>query len=112
MTGESGVPRRKRAGRGRDARDPQGPATMHADPSVRIAPREALDVARYVTDMTAQLEAMAVAARLDLLAYFLGMAKAEGDLFVRGNSQADGPTEESTEPGLADPETHDDNSLD
>ena len=34
-------------------------------PSDRIAPREALEVARYVTDMTAQLEAMAVAARLD-----------------------------------------------
>jgi hypothetical protein len=109
MTGESGFPRRKRAGRGRD---PQGPATTHADPSVRIAPREALDVARYVTDMTAQLEAMAVAARLDLLAYFLGMAKAEGDLFVRGNSQADSPAEESTESGLADPESGDDNSLD
>ncbi len=50
-----------------------------------------LEVARYVTDMIAQLEAMAVAARLDLLAYFLSMAKAEGVLYVRGNAQADGP---------------------
>jgi hypothetical protein len=52
--------------------------------------REALEVARYVTDMTAQLEAMAVAARLDLLAYFLNMVKAEGDMFVRSNAEADG----------------------
>ena len=33
-------------------------------PSHRFAPREALEVARYVTVMTVQLEAMAVAARL------------------------------------------------
>jgi hypothetical protein len=51
--------------------------------------REALDVARYITDMTAQLEAMAIAARLDLLAYFLGMAKAESEIFVRTNAVAE-----------------------
>ena len=39
--------------------------------------------------MTAQLEAMAVAAHLDLLAYFLGMAKAESELFVRTNAVAE-----------------------
>jgi hypothetical protein len=77
-----------------------------------VAPREALDVARYVTDMTAQLEAMAVAARLDLLAYFLGMAKAEGDMFVRGNAQAAGPEEESGAAELSDSESHRDTSLD
>ena len=66
---------------GETPRDPQRRETRRAeDPSSRVAPREALDVARYVTDMAAQLEAMAIAARLDLLAYFLGMAKAEGDL--------------------------------
>ncbi|HEY3622629.1 MAG TPA: hypothetical protein VGL12_09605 [Roseiarcus sp.] len=51
--------------------------------------REALDVARYITDMTAQLEAMAIAARLDLLAYFLGMARAESEIYVRTNAVAD-----------------------
>jgi hypothetical protein len=45
--------------------------------------REALDVARYITDMTARLEAVAIAARLDRLVYFLGMAKAESEIFVR-----------------------------
>ena len=48
--------------------------------------REALDVARYITDMTAQLEAMAIAGRLDLLAYFLGMARAESEIYVRTNA--------------------------
>jgi hypothetical protein len=33
--------------------------------------------------MSAQLEAMATAVDLELLAYFLGMAKAEAELFLR-----------------------------
>jgi hypothetical protein len=57
--------------------------------SHRAVTHEALDVARYITDMTAQLEAMAIAARLDLLAYFLGMAKAESEIYVRTNSVAE-----------------------
>jgi hypothetical protein len=62
--------------------------------------REALDVARYITDMTAQLEAMAIAGRLDLLAYFLGMAKAESEIYVRTNAlvEAERAEEESYEP--------------
>ena len=48
------------------------------------APTEAADadapaVARYIADMTAQLESMATAAGLDLLAYFLAMARAESE---------------------------------
>ena len=57
--------------------------------------REALDVARYITDMTAQLEAMAMAARLDLLAYFLGMAKAESEIYVRTNAVAEAEREDN-----------------
>ena len=34
-------------------------------------------VAGYIADMTAQFESMAAAAGLDLLAYFLAMARAE-----------------------------------
>ena len=48
-----------------------------------------VDVARYIADMTVQLEGMAISAKLDLLAYFLGMAKAESELFVRMNSAPD-----------------------
>jgi len=78
-------------------------------PSHYAAPPEALEVARYVTGMTARLEAMAVAARLDSLAYFLGMVKAEGDLFIRSNAQADGSRVEHGEvgPRPVNYETHD-----
>ena len=44
--------------------------------------------------MTAQLEAMAIAARLDLLAYFLGMAKAESEIYVRTNAVAEAERED------------------
>jgi hypothetical protein len=57
--------------------------------SDHVARQEALQVARYVTDMTAQLQVMAAVAHLDHLAYFLSMAKAEGDLFIRRNAQTD-----------------------
>jgi hypothetical protein len=71
----------------------KGRATLHSKkaevPSDHVARREALQVARYVKDMTAQLEAMAAAAHLDLLAYFLNMAKAEGGFFIRHNAQVD-----------------------
>jgi hypothetical protein len=90
-----GFPSRKRVNRGHD-----------------VTPREAIDVALYATDMAEQLETMAVAARLDLLAYFLGMAKAEGDLFVRGNAQADGAAKELGDAGSVDPENHDEMSSD
>jgi hypothetical protein len=44
---------------------------------------EVLDVARYITDVTAQLEALAITAHLYRLATALGMAKAEGETIVR-----------------------------
>jgi hypothetical protein len=62
--------------------------------------------------MSAQLEAMAIAARLDLLAYFLGMAKAEGDLFLRTHAGSDGATDESAEPRAVDPISDNDQGLD
>ena len=40
-------------------------------------------IAGYVADMTAQLETMANAAGLDLLAYFLAMARAESEAAAR-----------------------------
>lgn len=36
-------------------------------------------VARYLADMTGQLESMARAAKLELLAYLLAMARAEAE---------------------------------
>jgi hypothetical protein len=50
---------------------------------------EARDVARYIIDMTARLEAMAIASGLDPLAYFLGMAKAESEILVSEAERAE-----------------------
>ncbi len=40
---------------------------------------DALAMARYLADMTGQLETMARAARMELLAYLLAMARAEAE---------------------------------
>jgi len=45
----------------------------------KSAGADAPAVASYVADMTAQLESMATAAGLDLVAYFLAMARAESE---------------------------------
>jgi hypothetical protein len=90
MADELGFPRRKRGEHGRAGKSSSTRSLRRADdPSSGVVAREALDVANYITDMTAQLEAMAIAARLDLLAYFLGMAKAESEFFVRTNALAE-----------------------
>ena len=93
MADELGFPRRRRGEHGRRQSAPPRTPKRADDPSRGVVAREALDVAQYITDMTAQLEAMAVAARLDLLAYFLGMAKAESELFVRTNAVAEAERE-------------------
>ena len=113
MNREHAFPRRKQAAQGRAARGSQTASPMRAgDPSQGFATREALDVARYVADLTAQLEAMAVAADLDLLAYFVGMARAEAEMFVRTNAEADAEPEPADEDGVAGHEAHGDKSLD
>jgi len=67
--GEAGAPQRE----SRTAREPQSPG-----------------VAGYIADMTAQLESMATAAHLDLLAYFLAMARAEGETAAHVETDAAG----------------------
>jgi hypothetical protein len=52
---------------------------------------EAREVARFIADMTGQMEKMAGAAGLDLLSYFLAMARAESEAVSRGCGA--GPTE-------------------
>jgi hypothetical protein len=80
--------------------EPQGPPP--SEQVLGFATREALEVAGYVSDMTAQLEAMALAAGLDLLAYFLGMARSEADLFVRTNAGPEGEVEEDEGDSVSD----------
>src|SRR5277367_1714272 len=69
-------------GRG-EKRAPSRSPRRAEDPSHGAVTREVLDVAGYITDVTAQLEALAIAAHLDRLTYFLGMAKAESEILVR-----------------------------
>jgi hypothetical protein len=114
MTDEIGFPRRKRAEPGRSGKGALARSLKRADDSSHgVVTREGLDVARYITEMTAQFEAMAIAARLDLLAYFLGMARAESELYIRTNAVAEAESEE--EGSFAEPGSHrpdENNSLD
>jgi hypothetical protein len=113
MVEELGFQRRRRGEYGRAGKSSLArPPRRANDPSRGAVTREALDVARYITDMTAQLEAMAIAARLDLLAYFLGMAKAESEIYVRTNAvaEAERANEEPFEAAIGSP--HANNSFD
>jgi hypothetical protein len=83
MAAQDLYPRRKRLHRA--ATGPAAELSKASAAGETVATRESLDVAGYIHDMTAQLEAMAIAGGLDLLAYFLGMARSEADLFVRTN---------------------------
>jgi hypothetical protein len=97
MSGLDGFPRRKRPANQRTAGNTRTAALTRLRESLPAeATRDALDIARYVADMTAQLEAMSAAVDLDLLAYFLGMAKAEAELFLRTTPEA-APVPDSSE---------------
>ena len=80
----------------------------------RAPPRSqgALVVARHITDVTAQIEAVAIKAHLDRLAYFLGMAKVESELIVRasGDPEAERRGEESDQSAVG--LQHENNSSD
>ena len=101
MTEEVGFLRHKPGG-GRGAKHAPPRSPRRADDSAHGAvTREVLDVARYIAGMTAQLEALATAAHLDQLAYFLGMAKAESEILVRvsgvpGGERAEDESHEPT----------------
>jgi hypothetical protein len=64
--------------------DPRGLTT----PRARARRKgDAAAVAGYIADMTTQLESMARASGLDLLAYFLGMARAEANAARGGEAE-------------------------
>jgi hypothetical protein len=69
-------------------------------PSHRAVLWEARDVAVYLTDFAAQLEAMSAAVGLDSLAYLYGMAKAEG---LRMARTAQGDEQPAEDPGRLEP---------
>jgi hypothetical protein len=68
---------------------PERPPMRAEDPSHGVVMRDPLDVASYLSDMVAQLEAMAIAAHLDRVAYFLRVANTEIDTSVRINAIAE-----------------------
>jgi hypothetical protein len=80
----AGFPRRRRAARPHAG--PRSPGAAGSSSFCELAggeaTGEALEIARYVADMAAQLQTMSEAADLDLLAYFLGMARAEAEMFL------------------------------
>ena len=108
MSGDSGFPRRPGPGSRRPSPEYRN-SSSNRPASAKSTTQEALDVARYVADMTAQLEAMAIASRLEMLAYFLGMAKAESELMLRTSSGE--PAEEAVE-GAPDEEQSAEGSFD
>jgi hypothetical protein len=85
-------------GDGRVARSAPARSPRRADkPSHGAVTRKEVDAARYIAGLTAKLEAVAIAARLDRLVYFLGMAKVESEIFVRthGGERAEEESDES-----------------
>jgi hypothetical protein len=74
----------RRAGSGR-----REPSKGRSADGARECGVEAREVARFIADMTGQMEKMAGAAGLDLLAYFLAMARAESDAVSRGGGSSE-----------------------
>jgi hypothetical protein len=95
-----------RAARSAPAKSPRRP---DKPPHGAVTREEELDAARYIAGMTAKLEVVATAARLDRLVYFLGMAKVESEIFVRTHG-AEPADEESDESAVG--SHQDDNSFD
>jgi len=83
MAAEVGFPRHKPGDGRAGQRGPPRSQRRADDPSHGAVTWEVLDVARYITDVTAQLEALAITAHLYRLATVLGMAKVEGETIVR-----------------------------
>ena len=77
---EVGFPRRKHRNGKTGESGPARPPIRARNPSRGVVTRKAFDVARYLADMAAQLEAMALAAHLDQVALVLGMAKTESEI--------------------------------
>ena len=82
MAEKLGFPRHK-PGDGRAGKRGPPRSQRRADDPSHGAVTWEVDVARYITDVTAQLEALAITAHLYRLATVLGMAKVEGETIVR-----------------------------
>ena len=112
MAEKLGFPRHKPGDGRAEKRAPTRSRRRPNDPPRRAVTRGALAVARHITDVTAQLEAVAIKANLDRLAYFLGMAKVESELIVRttANPKAERSVEQSDQSAVG--LHHENNSFD
>jgi hypothetical protein len=88
---------KREGGRGARSAPAKSPRRPEKPSHPVVTPEEELDAAHYIAGMTAKLEAVASAARLDRLVYFLGMAKVESEMFVRAHGAEGGAEEESDE---------------
>ncbi len=64
-------------------------ATPHNGEVATPRERERDDMLRYISDMTGELAAMAGAARMPMLTYFLNMARVEAEMQLHQGAQAD-----------------------
>jgi hypothetical protein len=69
--------------RARAARSARSASEREAPSQARTPGNNAAAVADYVASITAELAAMAGSARLDLLTYFLNMARLEAECLAR-----------------------------
>ncbi len=64
------------------ASEAQLPKDTWSDHGVRLPSKDAANVAEYIASITAELAGMAGGARLDLLTYFLNMARLEAEFHI------------------------------
>ena len=55
------------------------------------SPDSAAEIARYIAQLTAEMAGMAGAARLEMLAYFLSLARTEAETAARSESSPSNP---------------------
>ena len=54
----------------------------------RPSPDSAAEIARYIAQLTAEMAGMAGAARLEMLAYFLSLARTEAEMAAQAEAKA------------------------
>ena len=57
-------------------------------------PSESIETARYVAEMLKKLEEMATSTGLDVVAYYLAMARGQAELMPRANPSENGSASE------------------
>ena len=72
--------------RAREAQEPE-PYTFPEDNPI-VTPENAVETARYISEMTMELARMAASAGLETTCYLLTMARVEAEAAIRGRGSA------------------------